>query len=97
MMNLKPLGGKALIKPIKEEKVTKSGIVLPDTAEKDELEQGEVLAVGDGKMLENGTRVAMSVKVGDKVILKKYGPDKVKISGEDYVIAEEDDIVGIVG
>lgn len=97
MVKLKPLGAKALVKPVKEEKVTKSGIVLPDTVEKDELEQGEVIAVGDGKMLDNGTRVPMTVKVGDRVILKKYGPDKVKIEGEEFVVADEDDMVGIVG
>ncbi len=97
MVNLKPLGGKALIKPTKEAKMTKSGIVLPDTAEKEELEQGEVMAVGEGKLLENGTRAPVLVKVGDRVILKKYGPDKVKIEGEEYYIAEEDDLVGIVG
>lgn len=95
MVKLKPLGGKALIKPMKEEKMTKSGIVLPDTAEKDELEQGEVIAVGDGKF-DHGQVIPMKVKVGDKVILKKYGPDKVKIDGEDYLVADEDDMVGIV-
>lgn len=92
-MNLKPMRGKALIKPVKEEKMTKSGIVLPDTVEKDELETGEVVAVGDPKM-EDGKEVPMQVKVGDKVILKKYGPDKVKIEGVDYLIADEDDLVG---
>ena len=76
--------------------MTKSGIVLPDTVEKDELEQGDVIAVGEGKMLENGTRVPLTVKVGDRVILKKYGPDKVKIEGEEFMIADEDDLVGIV-
>ncbi len=96
MIKLKPLGGKALIKPVKEEKMTKSGIVLPDTVEKDELEQGEVIAVGEGKLLDSGTRVPMTVKVGDRVILKKYGPDKVKIDGEEYMIADEDDLVGIL-
>ena len=96
MVKLKPLGGKALIKPVKEEKMTKSGIVLPDTVEKDELEQGDVIAVGEGKMLENGTRVPLTVKVGERVILKKYGPDKVKIEGEEFMIANEDDLVGIV-
>lgn len=96
MVKLKPLGGKTLIKPVKEEKVTKSGIVLPDTVEKEELENGEVIAVGDGKMLDNGTRAPLTVKVGDRVILKKYGPDKVKIDGEDYLIADEDDLVGIL-
>lgn len=96
MVKLKPMAGKALIKPIKEEKMTKSGIVLPDTVEKDELEQGEVVAVGEGK-IDHGQRVTPQVKVGDRVILKKYGPDKVKIEGEEYLIADEDDVVGILG
>ncbi len=93
MVKLKPMRGKALIKPVKEEKMTKSGIVLPDTVEKEELEQGEIIAVGDPKM-EEGKEVPMQVKVGDRVILKKYGPDKVKIDGEEYMIADEDDLVG---
>lgn len=96
MVNLKPMRGKALIKPVKEEKVTKSGIVLPDTVEKDELEQGEVIAVGAPKM-DDGKEVPMQLKVGDKVILKKYGPDKVKLDGQEFLIADEDDVVAIVG
>ncbi|MBI3573291.1 MAG: co-chaperone GroES [Candidatus Kerfeldbacteria bacterium] len=95
MVQLKPLGAKALIKPVKEEKMTKSGIVLPDTVEKEELEQGEVIAVGEGKR-DHGQLVPMTVKVGDRVILKKYGPDKVKIDGQDFLVADEDDIVGII-
>lgn len=95
MTTLKPMRGKALIKPLKEEKMTKSGIVLPDTVEKEELEQGEVIAVGDPK-IEDGKELALQVKVGDRVILKKYGPDKVKIDGEEYLIADEDDMVGIM-
>lgn len=95
MVKLKPMRGKVLIKPLKEEKMTKSGIVLPDTVEKEELEQGEVMAVGQPK-IEHGQEMPMEVKVGDKVILKKYGPDKVKIEGEEYMIADEDDLVGIM-
>lgn len=76
--------------------MTKSGIVLPDTVEKDELEQGEVIAVGAPKMDEDH-EIPMQVKVGDKVILKKYGPDKVKLDGQEYLIADEDDMVAIVG
>lgn len=97
MMKLKPLADHVLVKPSAEAKMTKSGIVLPDTAEKDELEQGEVIAVGPGKMLENGTRAAMSIKIGDRVILKKYGPDKVKIEGTEYMVAEESDIIAVIG
>jgi len=95
MVNLQPMRGKVLIKPLKEEKVTKSGIVLPDTVEKEELEQGEVVAVGQPK-IDHGQALSVEVKVGDKVILKKYGPDKVKIDGQEYMIAEEDDLVGVV-
>lgn len=95
MATLKPMRGKALIKLIKEEKMTKSGIVLPDTVEKEELERGEVIAVGEPKM-DHGQPLPMQVEVGDKVILKKYGPDKVKMEGEDFMIADEDDLVGIL-
>lgn len=93
MIKLKPMRGKVLIKPLQEEKVTKSGIVLPDTVEKEELEQGEVIAVGDPKM-DHGKEVSLEVKIGDRVILKKYGPDKIKIEGDEYLIADEDDLVG---
>jgi chaperonin GroES len=93
-MKLQPLGDHVIVKPVAEDKMTKSGIVLPDTAEKEELEHGEVLAVGPGKF-EHGALVKMSVKVGDKVILKKYGPDKVKIEGVEYLVAEESDIIAI--
>jgi len=93
-MKLQPLGDHVIVKPVAEDKMTKSGIVLPDTAEKEELEHGEVLAVGPGKY-EDGKLVPMSVKVGDKVILKKYGPDKVKIEGTEYLVAEESDIIAI--
>lgn len=95
MATLKPMRGKVLIKLIKEEKMTKSGIVLPDTVEKEELERGEVIAVGSPKM-DHGKEMLAEVKVGDKVILKKYGPDKVKMDGEDLLIADEDDLVGIL-
>ena len=95
-MNIKPLADHVVVKPLEKEKMTKSGIVLPDTVEKDELEQGEVIAVGPGKM-DHGQRVAMEVKVGDKVILKKYGPDKVKIDGSEVYVAEQSDIIAIVG
>ena len=95
MATLQPMRGKVLIKLIKEEKMTKSGIVLPDTVEKEELERGEVIAVGAPKM-DHGKEMPVEVKVGNKVILKKYGPDKVKMDGEEFMIADEDDLVGIL-
>lgn len=94
MATLKPMRGKVLIKLIKEEKMTKSGIVLPDTVEKEELERGEVIALGSPKM-DHGKEIPMEVKVGDKVLLKKYGPDKIKLDGQDFCVADEDDLVGI--
>ena len=78
-MKLKPLAGHIIVKPIKEDKLTKAGIVLPDTAEEEKPEKGEVMAVGQGKILDNGSRRALEVKVGDKIIFKKYSPDEIKI------------------
>lgn len=93
-MKLRPMAGKALIRPEKDEKVTKQGIVLPDTAQRDELQQGVVVSVGP--YLKKEGELREFVHEGDKVILKKYGPDKVKIEGEDYIVAEEDDLVGVI-
>ncbi|MCX7778718.1 MAG: co-chaperone GroES [Patescibacteria group bacterium] len=96
MTKLKPLHDKVIIKPIEEDERTKAGIVLPDTAEKEKPEKGEVIAVGPGKLLENGQRAPMSVKVGDKVIFKKYSPDEVKIGKEEFLVIDESDIIGII-
>jgi len=76
--------------------VTKSGIVLPDTAEKEKPVQGKVLAIGPGKMTKQGERIPMSVAIGDIVLFKKYGPDEVELEGKKYLVAEEDDILGII-
>ncbi len=95
-MKLKPLGNHVIIKPIKEEKTTKAGIVLPDTAEEEKPERGKVVAVGPGKILGNGQRYAFQVKVGDQVIFKKYSPDEIKIEDEEYLILDEDDILAII-
>lgn len=95
-LKLKPLNDKVIIKPIQEDEVTKAGIVLPETAEKERPEKGEVIAVGPGKLLENGSRAPMSVKVGDKVIFKKYSPDEIKIDKEEYLVIDESDIIGII-
>lgn len=94
-MNIKPLSDHIVLKAIKEEP-SKSGILLPDTASEDKKEQGEVIAVGPGKLDKDGNRVVMEVKVGDKVIFKSYGPTEVKLGDEEYMIAEQDDILGII-
>lgn len=95
-MNIKPLGDRVIIKPIAEDITTKSGIVLPETVEKEKAEKGEVLAVGPGRPLDNGTLAPMSVKVGDKVMFKKYSPDEIKIEGEEFLIISESDILAII-
>jgi len=94
-MKLKPLGDHLIAKPISEDKVTKSGIVLPDTA-KEKPEQAEVVAVGDGRVLDNGNRLPMSVKVGNKILFKKYSPDEIKIDGEEYLVLSEAEIIAII-
>lgn len=92
-MKIKPLHSNVIVKPITEDEVTKSGIVLPDTVDKERPEKGEVVAVGEGKLLDDGKRAPMSVKIGDKVMFKKYSPDEVKVDGEDYLVISEGDII----
>ncbi|MBI2484706.1 co-chaperone GroES [Candidatus Uhrbacteria bacterium] len=95
-MKLRPLNDHILVKPLSSEEVTASGIILPDTVDKDRPEQGEVVAVGPGKRLENGERAPMDVSVGDKVVFKKYSPDPVKVKEEEYLVIRNDDIVAIL-
>lgn len=95
-MKIKPLSDHILIEPIKEEEKTKSGILLPETAEKEKPEQGRVVAVGPGKKDKKGGRALIDVKVGDKVLFNKYGPSEVKIEGKEYLIAREEDILAVV-
>lgn len=95
-MNIKPLGDRVLVKPIKEEEVTKSGIVLPETIEKEKKAEGEVVAVGPGKLLENGERAKMEVKVGDKVLFEKWGGEEVKVGKEEYKVIDQDKILAVL-
>lgn len=95
-MNVKPLGSRVVIKPLEKEERTKSGILLPDTA-KEKPQQGKIMAVGTGRLLENGSKVALEVKEGDTVIFSKYAGTEVKIDGEEYMILDgERDILAIV-
>ena len=96
MVNFKPLSNHVFIEPLKEEKATKSGIVLPETAEKEKPMVGKILAVGPGKLNEKGDTVPMSVKVGDKVLFKKYGPDEIEVDGKKYLVGNEEDILAII-
>jgi len=92
---IKPLGDKVVIKVLEGEMKTKSGIVLPDTA-KEKPQEGQVVQVGTGKVLENGQRIALDVKIGDKIIFSKYAGTEVKFEGQDYLIVSERDILAIV-
>lgn len=93
---LKPLADHVIIEPINEDTVTKSGIVLPDTAEKEKPQKGKIIAVGPGKINEKGERIVPEVKVGDIVLFQKYSPSEIKIDDKDYLVAREDDIMAII-
>ncbi|MEK7499592.1 MAG: co-chaperone GroES [Patescibacteria group bacterium] len=95
-MNIHPLFDKVVVKPLTDKEVTASGIVLPDSVSKEKPMEGEVVAVGSGKRMDNGTIAPMSVKVGDKVLFTKYAPDEVEVDGVDYLVIDEDKILAIV-
>lgn len=95
-MNFKPLSNHLFIEPIEEENTTKSGIVLPDTVEKEKPIKGKIIAVGPGKLNEKGEIILMSVKIGDVVLFKKYGPDEIEIEGKKYLVGDEEDILAIL-
>ena len=93
---IRPLGDRVVLKPVEREEKTKSGIFLPDTASKERPMEGTVLAVGEGRLDDNGQRVAMNVQVGDKVLFAKYGGTEYKIDDVEYLILSEKDILGII-
>ena len=95
-MSIKPIGDKIAIKPVAAEEVTKGGIVLPGSAQ-EKPQQGEVVAVGGGILLQNGQRVPLEVQVGDKVVYAKYAGTEVKFNGEEFVILSEKDILVVLG
>ncbi|MEW6447121.1 MAG: co-chaperone GroES [Bacillota bacterium] len=92
---IRPLGERVVVKPLPMEEVTKGGIVLPDTA-KEKPQKGEVTAVGPGRLLDNGQRVPIDLKVGDKVLYSKYAGNEIKLDGEEYLILRENDILGVI-
>jgi len=95
-MNLKPLSNHIFLEAVEEEKTTKSGIVIPDTADKEKPVKGRVVAVGPGKLNDKGERIPMSVKPGDMVLFKKYGPDEIEVDGKKYLVGDEDDVLAIL-
>lgn len=92
---LKPIGDRVVVRPKSAEETTQSGIILPDTA-KERPQEGEVMAVGTGRLMDDGKIVPLAVKVGDKVLFSKYGGTEIKIGNEEYIILREDDILAIL-
>lgn len=95
-MKVKPLHANVVVKPLSGVETTQSGIVLPETVDKERPEKGEVIAIGDGLLLDSGQRAPMSVKIGDKVMFKKYSPDEIKVDGESLLVINEKDILAIL-
>ena len=95
-MNVRPLHDRLIIKRVEEKETVKGGIIIPDTA-KEKPQEGKVLAVGNGKILENGTKVPLDVKVGDKILFGKYSGTDIKIDGEEVLILREGEVLAIVG
>lgn len=95
-MKFKPLGDRILLKQLEAKEQTKGGIVIPDTA-KEKPQEGEVVAVGEGKKNSEGNLVSLSVKIGDKVLYGKYSGTEVAMDGEDYLVVREEDVLGIIG
>ncbi|MBW2709685.1 MAG: co-chaperone GroES [Deltaproteobacteria bacterium] len=94
-MKIKPLHDRVIVKRVEEEEKTKGGIIIPDTAKEKPVE-GEIMAVGDGKVADDGKKIALEVKAGDKVLFGKYAGTEIMIDGEEHLIMREDDIIAIV-
>lgn len=94
-MNIRPLHDRVIVKRVEEEKTSQGGIIIPDSATEKPVE-GEIIAVGNGKLLDNGELRALDLKKGDKVLFGKYSGTEVKVSGEDYLVLREDDIMGVI-
>jgi chaperonin GroES len=94
-MKLRPLQDRIIVKRVEEENKTKGGIIIPDTA-KEKPAEGKIVAVGNGKVGEDGSRIPLEVKEGDRVLFGKYSGTEVKVEGEEYLIMREDDILGII-
>ncbi|MEW5949252.1 MAG: co-chaperone GroES [Thermodesulfobacteriota bacterium] len=94
-MKIRPLQDRIVVKRLEEEEKTKGGIIIPDTAKEKPIE-GKVIAVGNGKLMENGTRVPLEIKAGDRILFGKYSGTEVKINGEEHLIMREDDVLGVI-
>ena len=95
-INVRPLSDRVLVKPLDEKETKKGGIIIPDSA-KEKPQEGEIVALGTGKLDEHGKKIDFTVKKGDRVLISKYGGTEIKVDGENYLIMREDDILGILG
>ncbi|MDQ2903578.1 MAG: co-chaperone GroES [Ktedonobacteraceae bacterium] len=96
MAKIRPVGDRVVIKPAAKEEVTKSGIVIPDTA-KEKPQEGTVIAVGSGRLLDNGDRAPIDLREGDRVLFAKYGGTEFKLESEEYLVLKESDILAVIG
>ena len=96
MAKVRPLHDRLLVKRIEETETVKGGIIIPDTA-KEKPQEGEVIAVGNGKTLDNGTKIELDVKAGDKILFGKYSGTDIKIDGEEFLILREDEVLAVIG
>jgi chaperonin GroES len=95
LMKVRPLHDRVIVQRLAEEEKTKGGIIIPDSA-KEKPQEGKVIAVGSGKVLENGTKLALDVKVGDKILFGKYSGTEIKVEGEEFLMMREEDILGVI-
>jgi chaperonin GroES len=96
MAKIRPVGDRVVVKPAAKEEITKTGIVIPDTA-KEKPQEGTVIAVGGGRLLDNGDRAPIDVREGDRVLFAKYGGTEFKLDGEEYLVLKENDILAVIG
>lgn len=96
MTKIRPVGDRVVVKPAQKEEVTKSGIVIPDTA-KEKPQEGTIIAVGSGRLLDNGDRAPLDLSTGDRVLFAKYGGTEFKLDGEEYLVLKENDILAVIG
>lgn len=95
-MNIRPLHDNIIVKQYEEEKITKSGIIIPETSKGEKKEQGKIVAVGKGRINDKGDINPLEVKVGDKIIFNKYSPSEINIDGEEYLVMKENDVLAII-
>jgi chaperonin GroES len=94
-LNIRPLHDRVVVRRIEDQETVRGGIIIPDTA-KEKPQQGEVVAAGQGKILDSGTKIELDVKVGDRVLFGKYSGTEIKLDGEEYLIMREDEILGVI-